>query len=456
MKKNETCSSCGDKSCSGQERRPGEREEDFLNRQAMESRMCRIKHKILVLSGKGGVGKSTVAVNLATALALEGKRVGLLDVDIHGPSVPKLLHLEGRDLATRDNSIIPVEVEMNEGRLCVMSIGFLLRERDDAVIWRGPRKFGVIMQFLRDVEWGELDYLVVDSPPGTGDEPLAVAQLLEDADGAVVVTTPQEVAVQDVRRCVVFCRQVNLPVLGVIENMSGFTCPKCGEYTSIFGADGGRTMADEMGVIYLGAIPIEPEVVASADGGTPMVQAHPDSETAKAFGGIVGTLLESDRLETEKAKAKVKSDQAEGEKEKVAVKEKGAVAGKADKDGEVAEDGKDARPVKIAVPMTGGVLSSHFGHCERFVLFHISEDGKTVSRSEELTPPPHEPGTFPKWLHEQGATVIIAGGMGSRAQNLFGQNEIQVVVGAGNEEFAAIVQNFLEDQLETGSNLYDH
>ena len=417
-----SCKTCNDSSCSAQSQQPGEREEDFLERQVLQSRMCRIKHKIMVLSGKGGVGKSTVAVNLATSLAMAGKRVGLLDVDIHGPSVPKLLHLERSQISAREDAMLPVKVRCGEGRLSVMSIGFLLRERDDAVIWRGPRKYGVIKQFLKDVEWGELDYLVVDSPPGTGDEPLAVAQLIERADGAVVVTTPQEVAVQDVRRCVVFCRQVGLPVLGVIENMSGFTCPKCGEHVSIFGADGGRAMAEEMGVPYLGAIPIEPEVVVSGDSGTPMVQAHPHSETAKAFGRIVRVLLESDL--------------AEAATKNSAVTATGAM--------------------RIAIPVTGGVLSSHFGHCEKFVLFDVSEDGMTVANKQEITPPPHEPGTFPKWLHEQGATVIIAGGMGSRAQSLFGQNDIQVVVGASGGEPDAIVRSFLDGRLEMGANICDH
>ncbi len=417
-----SCKTCNDSQCSAQSQRAGEGEEEFLERQVLHSRMCRISHKLLVLSGKGGVGKSTVAVNLATALALAGKRVGLLDVDIHGPSIPKLLHLERSQISARQDAMLPVEVRFGEGRLCVMSIGFLLRERDDAVIWRGPRKYGVIKQFLKDVDWGELDYLVVDSPPGTGDEPLAVAQLIEKADGAVVVTTPQEIAVQDVRRCVGFCRQVGVPVLGVVENMSGYTCPKCGEHVSIFGADGGRTMAGEMGVPYLGAIPIEPEVVISGDSGAPMVQAHPHSETAKAFGRIVRVLLES-----ELADAAAKNSRT-----------------------------KDLRSARIAVPVTGGVLSSHFGHCERFVLFDVGKDGKTVDNKQELTPPPHEPGTFPQWLHEQGATVIIAGGMGSRAQSLFGQHDIQVVVGASGGEPDAIVRDFLNGHLTTGANVCDH
>lgn len=292
MSDDRQCGNCEKTDCDAQSKRPEERDEDFRDRQALQARMCRIKHKIMVLSGKGGVGKSTVAVNLATALAMAGKRVGLLDIDVHGPSVPKLLHLDGLPVPYEDETLFPVDVGFPTGWLGVMSIGFLLRERDDAVIWRGPRKYGLIKQFLKDVAWGDLDYLVVDSPPGTGDEPLAVAQLIEKADGAVVVTTPQEVAVQDVRRCVVFCRQLDLPVIGVVENMSGFTCPKCGENTPIFGADGGRAMAEEMGVPYLGAIPIEPEVVVSGDSGTPIVQAKPHSETAKAFRRIVHQLVE--------------------------------------------------------------------------------------------------------------------------------------------------------------------
>jgi ATP-binding protein involved in chromosome partitioning len=403
-------------------KRPGEREQDFLDRQALQSRMSQIQHKILVLSGKGGVGKSTVAVNLAVALAMAGKRVGLLDVDIHGPSVPKLLNIEGTPVSGGENSLYPVKVGYRTGMISVMSIGFLLRERDDAVIWRGPRKYGLIKQFLKDVEWGSLDYLVVDSPPGTGDEPLAVAQLLEKADGAVVVTTPQEVAVQDVRRCVVFCRQVNLPVIGVIENMSGFTCPKCGELVSIFGAGGGQIMAEEMGIPYLGGIPIEPEVVISGDSGTPMVKAHPHSETAKAFGRIVRKLLEPELT------AGVQENMSPN----------------------------TGRSMRIAVPVTNGVLSSHFGHCERFVLFDVGEDGKSIGKKQDAIPPPHEPGTFPKWLHEQGATVIIAGGMGSRAQSLFNQNSIQVVVGATGGEPDIIVRRFLEGRLETSANICDH
>ena len=206
----------------------------------INNRMSQIKHKILVLSGKGGVGKSTVAANLAVSLSLADKSVGLLDIDIHGPSIPKILNLEDKKLMSLDNAIMPVSVSAN---LIVMSIGFILQDRDNPVIWRGPMKHQMIKQFLKDVEWGKLDYLIIDSPPGTGDEPLSVIQLLEKPNGAVIVTTPQQVALSDVRKGVSFCRSLNLTVIGVIENMSGFICPKCGHNTDIFKSVGGENMA---------------------------------------------------------------------------------------------------------------------------------------------------------------------------------------------------------------------
>jgi Mrp family chromosome partitioning ATPase/predicted Fe-Mo cluster-binding NifX family protein len=383
--------------------------------------MCQIKHKIMVLSGKGGVGKSTVAVNLATSLAMAGKQVGLLDVDIHGPSVPHMLNIADRPISGNENTLQPVKVSYGKGMLNVMSIGFLLGQKDEAVIWRGPRKYGVIRQFLKDVEWGLLDYLVVDSPPGTGDEPLAIAELVDKADGAMVITTPQQVAVQDVRRCVVFCRQLHIPVIGVVENMSGFTCQQCGSLNPIFGSDGGKTMAEEMNVPFLGAIPLEPELVVSGDKGTPIVQTHPHSGAAQAFGRIVRTLLEPELDST------------------------GPVL-----------PGTDGQPMKIAVPVTQGILSSHFGHCEQFVLFDVSADGKTIESRQELTPPPHEPGTFPKWLREQGASIVIASGMGARAQSLFTENGVQVVAGTNAGDPEIIVRDFLAGQLKTGANICDH
>ena len=255
----------------------------------IRKKLKQIKHQVLVLSGKGGVGKSTVAVNLAMSLALSGKNVGLLDIDIHGPSVPKILGIEKEIVQMEGNTLLPVEMTEN---LKVMSIGFLLHQSDDAVIWRGPMKYQRIQQCLKDVQWGILDFLIVDSPPGTGDEPLSIVQLLENADGAVIVTTPQEVALSDVRKCISFCNNLNLSVLGVLENMSGFVCPKCGEKTDVFKSGGGETMARQMGVPFLGRIPIDPQIVRACDSGRPYVQHYNFSQAALAFKKAILPLLE--------------------------------------------------------------------------------------------------------------------------------------------------------------------
>lgn len=246
----------------------------------------RIAHKIVVMSGKGGVGKSTVAVNLALALAVAGKKVGLLDVDVHGPSIPKMLHLEGEALYSEDGRIIPVTV----GDLKVMSVGFMLENPDSAVIWRGPMKIGVIQQFLTQVAWDDLDYLIVDCPPGTGDEPLSVCQMLSGADGAVVVTTPQQVAACDVSKSVDFCRKLNFPVLGIVENMCGFACPKCGEVTDIFSSGAGEILSKKYGVPLLGRIPIDPIICRGGDDGRPFIHHFPETATARAFSEIIGKL----------------------------------------------------------------------------------------------------------------------------------------------------------------------
>lgn len=282
---NRTCGTCADEGCTAREKRPGERDEDAAPRRAIAARMCRIGRKILVLSGKGGVGKSTVAVNLAAALAARGRRVGLLDVDIHGPSVPTLLGLQGRRLEPGEGGVAPIEA----AGLKVVSIGFLLERPEDAVVWRGPMKMKVIEQFLKDVAWGDLDDLVIDSPPGTGDEPLSVIQFLGRLDGAVVVTTPQEVSIADVRRSVSFCRTLEAPILGIVENMSGFLCPHCGKATDVFARGGGEALAAEAGVPFLGRIPLDPRVVESGDHGRPFA-LRADSPAAEAFAEIVRRL----------------------------------------------------------------------------------------------------------------------------------------------------------------------
>jgi Mrp family chromosome partitioning ATPase len=277
------CDSCASSSCSAANKKLTETDQEFEDRRRLASRLCRIKHKIVVLSGKGGVGKSTVAVNLAMALHLAGNKVGLLDVDIHGPSIPTMLGLEKSQVMESEGELLPVDLD----GLKVISLGFFLKEQDEAVIWRGPMKTGVITQFIRDVAWGDLDYLIVDSPPGTGDEPLSVCQTIEGADGAVIVTTPQKVAAVDVRKSISFCRQLNLPVLGVIENMNGFVCPKCGELTAVFQTGGGRLMADDMGVPFLGSVPIDPQIAEAGDSGVAFLQRYKESATAKIFTSLL-------------------------------------------------------------------------------------------------------------------------------------------------------------------------
>ena len=262
--------------------------EQWKDKQALGKRLGKIKHKILVMSGKGGVGKSTVATNVAFALSEKGFKVGLMDIDIHGPNIPKMLGIEWGQVGGKEGNLQPVYYSPN---LKVMSIGFFLREESDAVIWRGPLKMNLIKQFIRDVDWGKLDYLIADSPPGTGDEPLSVCQLIEKADGALIVTTPQEVALTDIRKAVTFCRKVNMPILGIIENMSGFVCPHCGKRTDLFKRGGGKRIAEEMGVPFLGSIPIDPSVVEACDEGIPSMVKNPNSEVSKAFKEIVDKII---------------------------------------------------------------------------------------------------------------------------------------------------------------------
>ncbi len=412
---------CQGADCAAKATCPEENMDACPEQQKLDDRMRLIRHKVIVLSGKGGVGKSTVAVNLAVALALAGKRVGLLDVDIHGPSIPKLLRLDDTKVQVEDGAILPVE----QAGLKVMSIGFLLHTRDDAVIWRGPMKMGVIRQFLQDVKWGELDYLIIDSPPGTGDEPLSVCQLVKNADGAVIVTTPQDVATTDVRRSITFCRQLNLPVLGVVENMSGFKCPKCGTVTDIFKTGGGEQMASEMKVPFLGRIPIDPAVGQACDDGKPFVDHYSRTETAQAFERIIAPILSLSKLKTGMSTLTTNN------------KKEGII-------------------MKIAIPMADGKLCMHFGHCEQFALIDADEKTKKIIDQHLLTPPAHEPGVLPKWLHEQGVNVIIAGGMGQRAQSLFAENGIKVVVGAPGAEPDALVISYLEGSLVSGANVCDH
>lgn len=251
--------------------------------------MPTVKKKYVVMSGKGGVGKSTVSVNLAVSLALQGKKVGLLDVDIHGPSLPTMLGLHGISLTGSEEKIDPVFVE-GIPNLKVMSVGFLLETEDAPVIWRGPMKNSIIKQFLKDVVWGELDYLIIDCPPGTGDEPLSVIQLLGKADGAIIVTTPQDVSSVDVSKNINFAEQMKIPVTGIVENMSGFVCPHCNEVTYIFKEGGGKKLAEKYELPFLGSIPLDPALGEAGDSGKPYVAEFKDSLVSKTYESIIKKL----------------------------------------------------------------------------------------------------------------------------------------------------------------------
>lgn len=243
----------------------------------------KIKNKFVVMSGKGGVGKTSTSVNLAIALSEKGYQVGLMDVDIHGPDIPRMLGLEGMMDVNGEGKLKPKSYSKN---LHAVSIESLMTNRDDAIIWRGPVKHSVIRQFIGDVDWGDLDYLIVDSPPGTGDEPLTVAQLITDAK-AIIVTTPQEVALADIRKSISFCRTVKMEIFGLIENMSGFECPHCGKMVDLFGSGGGERTADVASIPFLGKIPFDPGLVLCGDSGVSYQANNRDSAVTKAFAKIV-------------------------------------------------------------------------------------------------------------------------------------------------------------------------
>ncbi len=244
----------------------------------------KIKHKILVLSGKGGVGKSTVSVNLAVALSQDEHDVGILDIDIHGPSIPKMLGVEDKTPDSTENGFIPV---LYSPKLKVMSMGFLLPDTDSPVIWRGPMKMTAIKQLIGDFHWGNLDYLIVDIPPGTGDEPLSIAQLIPNCDGAIIVTTPQDVALVSVRKSINFVKQMGIPIIGIIENMSGFNCPHCGKSVDIFKTGGGVKASKDFNIPFLGKIPLDNHIVEAGDSGEPFIVKNKKSNTGKAFDKIV-------------------------------------------------------------------------------------------------------------------------------------------------------------------------
>lgn len=383
--------------------------------QKLQQNMAAIGKKILVLSGKGGVGKSTVAVNIAVDLARKGFKVGLLDVDLHGPSIPRMTGLPGQKCFGLEDQIMPLSVSDN---LKVMSVAFLIPDDTQAVIWRGPMKYSVIQKLLADTVWGELDYLVIDAPPGTGDEPLSVAQLVGVDAGAVIVTTPQKVAIEDVHRCITFCHQVMLPVWGIVENMAAFLCPHCQKEIKIFGSTSGAAeLAEQTGLDLLGRLLIDPAIADGADAGLAIPDCSVPAEIHQQMDQIMDNLMKKIQLKPQQ---------------------------------------KGTHTMKIAIPTANGQLCMHFGHCEQFAFVTVDTEAKSVVKTEMLTPPPHEPGVLPKWVADNDAKFVIAGGMGQRAQQLFNENGVQVLVGAPADSPENLAAAYLNNTLQTGQNSCDH
>jgi len=393
----------------------------------IKERLGHIKNKILVMSGKGGVGKSSITAYLSVALAKKGYKVGLMDVDLHGPSIPRLLGLKGNLEPGSQGKARPVKYLPN---MEVISIETLMGEnKDAATIWRGPLKIGVIRQFISDIDWMDLDYLLIDSPPGTGDEPLTVAQTIPDAK-AVIVTTPQEISLADVRKSINFCRQVNMEILGLVENMSGLTCPYCGKIIDIFKTRGGMLTAKKENLRLLATLPLYPDVVKNGDEGSMAILDNGDLEFTKELNRMVDEIVKlSDTKETY-------HPELQKEKEPATIKS-------AKNDGKV-----------LAIPVTEGKLAAHFGHCEAFA-FIYTEDNK-ITDKDMRTSPSHEPGIIPQWLHEQGADIVIVGGMGDRAQQILIQNGIEVIIGAPMDSPESLANQYLSGILIAGQNTCDH
>ena len=394
----------------------------------IKERLHHIKDKILVMSGKGGVGKSSVAAYLSVALAKKGFKVGLMDVDLHGPSIPRLLGLKGTiGPGTQSGKAHPVKYLPN---MEVISIEPLMGENKDmATIWRGPLKIGVIRQFIADIEWMDLDYMIIDAPPGTGDEPLTVAQTIPDAR-ALIVTTPQEISLADVRKSINFCRQVHMEILGIVENMSGLKCPHCGKMIDIFKTHGGMLTAKKEGLKLLGSLPFEPEVVSSGDAGNMRFLDDDQLLITQEFNKTVDEIVKL----TETKKDLV----SETQKDKKLPMRKQASAG----------------TKVLAVPVSDGKLASHFGHCEQFA-FIETQNGKII-KTEMRTPPAHEPGVIPRWLYEQGADVAIVGGMGEKAQQLLREKGVEVIIGAPMDSPEFLANQYLSNTLMAGENVCDH
>lgn len=383
-----SCPSCG----------PGHHHPEDTGEKEIARTLKKIRHKILVMSGKGGVGKSSVAVSLALSLARRGLKVGLMDVDIHGPNVIRMLGLtEPIDLPHAQFQLPPDLFD----NLRVISIEVLMKNREQAVIWRGPLKHQLIQQFVTEVDWGALDYLVIDAPPGTGDEPMSVAQTIPEAH-ALIVTTPQEISLADVRKSINFCQKINMDILGLVENMSGYSCPHCGEAIPLFKIGGAAKTAQTAKVPFLGALPFDPKVVEAADQGELIQVPEADSTFFQALRPIVDYLLETLSPTASRREPGV---------------------------------------LKFALPVDDGKLAAKFGQAQNFAIFTV-KDGAIVEQ-ETIPTPPHEPGGIPEWLDDLGVTHVIAAGLGEKAQGLIQHKDIQVITGDPQESPETLVGKHL-------------
>ncbi|MBM4294116.1 MAG: hypothetical protein FJ126_04330 [Deltaproteobacteria bacterium] len=359
-----------------------------------------ISHKILVMSGKGGVGKSSVAVSLALSLARRGHRVGLMDVDLHGPNVLRMLGLKQPFDLMHAQFQLPPDLFDN---LKVISIEVLMRDREMAVIWRGPLKHQMIRQFLTEVQWGSLDYLVIDAPPGTGDEPMSVAQTIPDAQ-AVIVTTPQEISLADVRKSINFCRKINLSILGIVENMSGYFCPHCSQELPLFRKGGGEKTAQAAKVPFLGSLPFDPQVVEAADQGRLMELKEADSPFFQALAPIVEYMA--------------------------AILPAGAK--------------KEREPgvMKFAVPLEDGKMAAKLANAQHFAILTVKNGA--IADQQMMPRPAHGFGDFLEWLDDLEVTHLIAADLSDKASELLKRKDIQALPGDPQTPPEELVARYLE------------
>lgn len=369
----------------------------------LKENLDKMKHKIVVMSGKGGVGKSTVSVNLAYYLASLGKKVGLLDVDVHGPSVGKMTGIEEMRLQVNEQGQpVPIQVP-SQKNLYVVTIASMLESPDDPIIWRGPAKNGMIRQFLDEICWPELDFLIVDCPPGTGDEPLSVIQTIGDVSGTVIVSTPQQVALLDVRKSLKFANLLNLPIIGIVENMSGFVCPHCGKTVDIFKTDGTLKTAEDFGTEVLGKIPLDPQVVNATDSGKPYVTLYAQTAAGEAMAQI----------------GKKVADKVEQLANKETV---------------------------VAIPSENGLLNPHFGHTKYFTLYTLKQ--KTIVAEEEVPVISGSHKDVIAWLkNDKKVEVIVAGGMGDEAATICRSFGMKLFRGVGVGKCSSIIQLYIEKNL---------